>query len=102
MCIKIKVSRILFILLRKYSKDVPSFLKVVKGVAAAVGEVAGAIGVLAGGGGNATTVGGGVGAAAGFPVWASLTIAIGLLLLVVGLVVGLCVWQQAIQDRCYR
>ena len=75
----------------------------VKGVAAAVGEVAGAIGVLAGGGGNATMVGGGIGAAAGFPVWASLTIAIGLLLLVVvGLVVGLCVWQQALQDWCYR
>ena len=75
----------------------------VKGVAAAVGEVAGAISVLAGGGGNATMVGGGIGAAAGFPVWASLTIAIGLLLLVVvGLVVGLCVWQQALQDRCYR
>ena len=64
-------------------------------MAQAVGEVAGAISVLAGGGG--------LGAAAGFPVWASLTIAIGLLLLVVvGLVVGLCVWQQALQDRCYR
>ena len=75
----------------------------VKGVAAAVGEVAGAISVLAGGSSNATMVGGGIGAAAGFPVWASLTIAIGLLLLVVvGLVVGLCVWQQALQDRCYR
>ena len=75
----------------------------VKGVAAAVGEVAGAISVLAGGSSNATMVGGGMGAAAGFPVWASLTIAIGLLLLVVvGLVVGLCVWQQALQDRCYR
>ena len=75
----------------------------VKGVAAAVGEVAGAISVLTGGGGNATMVSGGAGAAAGFPVWASLTIAIGLLLLVVvGLVVGLCVWQQAIQDRCYQ
>ena len=75
----------------------------VKGVAAAVGEVAGAISVLAGGSSNATMVGGGIGAAAGFPVWASLTIAIGLLLLVVvGLVVGICVWQQALQDRCYR
>ena len=75
----------------------------VKGVAAAVGEVAGAISVLAGGSSNATMVGGGIGAAAGFPVWASLTIAIGLLLLVVvGLVVGLCVWQPALQDRCYR
>ena len=72
-------------------------------MAAAVGEVAGAISALAGGSSNATMVGGGIGAAAGFPVWASLTIAIGLLLLVVvGLVVGLCVWQQAIQDRCYR
>ena len=72
-------------------------------MAAAVGEVAGAISVLAGGSSNATMVGGGIGAAAGFPVWASLTIAIGLLLLVVvGLVVGLCVWQQALQDRCYR
>ena len=82
---------------------VSSFLKVVKGVAQAVGEVAGAISVLAGGGGNTTMVGGGLGAAAGFPVWASVTIAIGLLLLaVVGLVVGLCVWQQALQDRCYR
>ena len=75
----------------------------VKGVAQVVGEVAGAVSVLAGGGGNTTMVGGGLGAAAGFPVWASLTIAIGLLLLVVvGLVVGLCVWQQALQDRCYR
>ena len=75
----------------------------VKGVAAAVGEVAGAISVLAGGSSNATMVGGGIGAAAGFPVWASLTIAIGLLLLVVvGLVVGICMWQQALQDRCYR
>ena len=72
-------------------------------MAAAVGEVAGAISVLAGGSSNATMVGGGIGAAAGFPVWASLTIAIGLLLLVVvGLVVGLCLWQQAIQDRCYQ
>ena len=72
-------------------------------MAQAVGEVAGAISVLAGGGGNTTMVGGGLGAAAGFPVWASVTIAIGLLLLaVVGLVVGLCVWQQALQDRCYR
>ena len=75
----------------------------VKGVAQVVGEVAGAVSVLAGGGGNTTMVGGGLGAAAGFPVWASLTIAIGLLLLVVvGLVVGLCVWQQALQDRCYQ
>ena len=75
----------------------------VKGVAQAVGEVAGAISVLAGGGGNTTMVGGGLGAAAGFPVWASVTIAIGLLLLaVVGLVVGLCWWQQVLQDRCYR
>ena len=82
---------------------VSSFLKVVKGVAQAVGEVAGAISVLAGGGGNTTMVGGGLGAAAGFPVWASVTIAIGLLLLaVIGLVVGLCWWQQALQDRCYR
>ena len=65
--------------------------------------MAAAVSEVAGGGGNATMVGGGAGAAAGFPVWASLTIAIGLLLLVVvGLVVGLCVWQQAIQDRCYR
>ena len=72
-------------------------------MAAAVGEVAGAISVLAGGSSNATMVGGGIGAAAGFPVWASLTIAIGLLLLVVvGLVVWICVWQQALQDRCYR
>ena len=72
-------------------------------MAVAVGEVAGAISVLAGGGSNATMVGGGIGAAAGFPVWASLTIAIGLLLLVVvGLVVGLCMWQQTLQDRCYR
>ena len=72
-------------------------------MAQAVGEVAGAISVLAGGGGNTTMVGGGLGAAAGFPVWASVTIAIGLLLLaVVGLVVRLCWWQQALQDQCYR
>ena len=72
-------------------------------MAQAVGKVAGAINVLVGGGGNTTMVGGGLGAAAGFPVWASVTIAIGLLLLaVVGLVVGLCVWQQALQNRCYR
>ena len=71
-------------------------------MAQVVGEVAGAISVLAGGSGSTTMVGGGLGAAAGFPVWASVTIAIGLLLLaVVGLVVGLCVWQQALQDRCY-
>ena len=72
-------------------------------MAQAVGEVARAINVLVGGGGNTTMVGGGLGVAAGFPVWASVTIAIGLLLLaVIGLVVGLCVWQQALQDRCYR
>ena len=68
-----------------------------------VGDVAGAVLVLVGDGGNATMVGGGLGAAAGFPVWASVTIAIGLLLLaVVGLVVRLCWWQQALQDQCYR
>ena len=75
----------------------------VKGVAQVVGDVAGVVRVLAGDSGNSTTVGSGLGAAAGFPVWASVTIAIGLLLLaVVGLVVGLCWWQQALQDRCYR
>ena len=68
-----------------------------------IGDVAGAVSVLVGGGGNTTMVGGGLGAVAGFPVWASVTIAIGLLLLaVIGLVVGLCVWQQALQDRCYQ
>ena len=66
-------------------------------------DVAGAVRVLVGDSGNATMVGGGLGAAAGFPVWASVAIAIGLLLLaVVGLVVGLYVWQQALQDWCYR
>ena len=71
-------------------------------MAQVVGDVAGAVCVLAGDGGN-TTMGGGTGAAAGFPVWASVAIAIGLLsLAVVVLVVGLCWWQQAIQDRCYR
>ena len=75
----------------------------VKGVAQVVGDVAGAVRVLAGDGGNSTLGGGGTGAAAGFPVWASVAIAIGLLsLAVVVLVVGLCWWQQAIQDRCYR
>ena len=75
----------------------------VKGVAQVIGDVAGAVKILVGDGGNATMVGGGLGAAAGFPVWASVTIAIGLLLLaVVGLVVGLCWWQQVLQDRCYR
>ena len=75
----------------------------VKGVAQVVGDVAGAVQVLVGNGGNATIVGGGLGVAAGFPVWASVAIAIGLLLLaVVGLVVGLFIWQQALQDRCYR
>ena len=74
-----------------------------KGVAQVVGEVAGAVHVLVGDGGNTTMVGGGLGAAAGFPVWASVAIAIGLLLLaVVSLVVGLFIWQQALQDRCYR
>ena len=74
-----------------------------KGVAQVVGEVAGAVHVLVGDGGNTTMVGGGLGAAAGFPVWASVAIAIGLLLLaVVGLVVGLFIWQQALQDRCSR
>ena len=83
---RIKVSCILLIL-----KGVSSFLKVVKGVAQVEGEVAGALRVLVGDGSNTTTVGGGLGAAAGFPVWASVAIAIGLLLLaVVGLVVGLC------------
>ena len=72
-------------------------------MAQVIGDVAGAIKILVGDGGNATMVGGGLGVAAGFPVWASVTIAIGLLLLaVVGLVVGLCWWQQALQDRCYR
>ena len=66
-------------------------------------DVAGAVWVLVGDSGNTTMVGGGLGAAAGFPVWASVAIAIGLLLLaVVGLVVRLCWWQQALQDRCYR
>ena len=74
----------------------------VKGVAQVVGDVAGAVRVLVGDGGNATMVGGGLGVAAGFPVWASVAIAIGLLLLaVVGLVLRLCWWQQALQDRCY-
>ena len=74
----------------------------VKGVAQVVGEVAWAVLVVVGDGGNSTTVGGGLGAAAGFPVWASAVIAIGLLLLaVIGLVVGLCSWQQALQDQCY-
>ena len=72
-------------------------------MAQVVGDVAGAVRVLVGDGGKATMVGGGLGAAAGFPVWASVAIAIGLLLLaVVGLVVGLFIWQQALQDRCYR
>ena len=72
-------------------------------MAQVIGDVAGAIKILVGDGGNATMVGGGLGVAAGFPVWASVTIAIGLLLLaVVGLVVGLCWWQQVLQDRCYR
>ena len=94
----IKVSCILLTL-----KRVSSFLEVVKGVAQVVGDVARAIRVLAGGGCNATMGGGGLGAAAGFPVWASVAIAIGLLLLaVVVLVVGLCWWQQVLQDRCYR
>ena len=75
----------------------------VKGVAQVIGDVAGAVRTLVGNGGNATMVGGGLGVAAGFPVWASMTIAIGLLLLaVVGLVVGFCWWQQSLQDRCYR
>ena len=87
----VKVSCILLIL-----KGFSSFLEVVKGVAQVVGDVAGAIRLLAGNGGNAT-MGGGLGAAAGFPVWASVAIAIGLLLLaVVVLVVGLCWWQQAL------
>ena len=68
-----------------------------------VGDVAGAVQVLAGDGGNTTMGGGGLGAAAGFPVWASVAIAIGLLFLaVVVLVVGICWWEQALQDRCYR
>ena len=72
-------------------------------MAQVIGDVAGAIKILVGDGGNATMVGGGLGVAAGFPVWASVTIAIGLLLLaVVGLVVRLCWWQQALQDQCYR
>ena len=75
----------------------------VKGVAQVIGDVAGAVRTLVGDGGNVTMVGGGLGVAAGFPVWASMTIAIGLLLLaVVGLVVGFCWWQQSLQDRCYR
>ena len=75
----------------------------VKGVAQVIGDVAGAVRTLVGNSGNATMVGGGLGVAAGFPVWASMTIAIGLLLLaVVGLVVGFCWWQQSLQDRCYR
>ena len=72
-------------------------------MAQVVREVAGAVRVLVGDGGNSTMVGGGLGAAAGFPVWASVAIAMGLLLLaVVSLVVGLCWWQQALQDWCYR
>ena len=72
-------------------------------MAQVVGDVAGAVRVLDGDGGNATMGGGGPGAAVGFPVWASVVIAIGLLFLaVIVLGVGLCWWQQAIQDRCYR
>ena len=72
-------------------------------MAQVVGDVAGVVRVLVDDGGNSTMVGGGLGAAAGFPVWASVAITMGLLLLaVVGLVVGLCWWQQALQDRCYR
>ena len=72
-------------------------------MAQVVVDVAGAVRVLVGDSGNTTMVGGGLGVAAGFPVWAKVTIGIGLLLLaVVGLVVSLCVWQQALQDRCYR
>ena len=41
-------------------------------MAQVVGDVAGAVRVLACDGGNATMGGGGVGAAAGFPVWASM------------------------------
>ena len=72
-------------------------------MAQVVVDVAGAVRVLVGDSGNATMVGGGLGAAAGFPVWASPAIAIGLLLLAfVVLVVGLCWWQQALQDQYYQ
>ena len=70
-------------------------------MAQVVGDVAGAVQVFTGDGGNAT-MGKSVGVVAGFPVWASVAMAIGLLLLAVGvLVVGFCWWQQALQDRCY-
>ena len=72
-------------------------------MAQVVGDVAGAVRMLVGNGGNATMGGGGPGAAAGFPVWARVVIAIGLLFLAIAvLVISLCWWQQAIQDRCYR
>ena len=62
---------------------VPSFLKVVKGVARAVGNVASVVSTLAGDVANSTSGGGGPGAAAGFPIGASVAIAIGLLSLAV-------------------
>ena len=82
---------------------VPSFLKVVKGVARAVGDVASVVSTLAGDVVNSTSGDGGPGAAAGFPIGASVAIAIGLLsLAVMFLICCCCLCQQLTENRLYR
>ena len=82
---------------------IPSFLKVVKGVARAVSDVATVVGTLAGDVANTTSGDGGPGAAAGFPLGASVAIAIGLLSLAVMLLICCCCCcQQLTENRLYR
>ena len=82
---------------------IPSFLKVVKGVARAVGDVASVVSTLAGDVVNSTSGDGGSGAAAGFPVGASVAIAIGLLSLAVVILLCLvCCCQMLTENRLYR
>ena len=72
-------------------------------MARAVSDVATVVGTLAGDMANTTSGDGGPGAAAGFPLGASVAIAIGLLSLAVVLLVCLCcLCQQLTENRLYR
>ena len=72
-------------------------------MARAVSDVATVVGTLAGDVANTTSGDGGPGAAAGFPLGASVAIAIGLLSLAVVLLVCLCCCcQQLTENRLYR
>ena len=72
-------------------------------MAQAVGDVAHVVRTLAGDVANTTSGDGGPGAAAGFPIGASVAIAIGLLsLAVLMLICCCCCCQQLTENRLYR